>query len=57
MGWGMLNMETFIQFGWNAVGFVAAAFACFFAVAIVWGLFVAIMDALQRWVDKNGWDR
>ena len=53
----MLNMETFIQFGWNAVGFVAAAFACFFAVAIVWGLFVAIMDALQRWVDKNGWDR
>lgn len=49
-------METFIQFGLNAFGFIASVVACLVLLSIVWGLFVAVMDAMQRWVDKNGWN-
>jgi hypothetical protein len=49
-------MDIFIQFGLNALGFIVALLICAKVLIAGIGLFVNGMDALQLWVDKNGWN-
>jgi hypothetical protein len=49
-------MDSVIQFGHNAFGLVVAYLVAAVVLGVVLGAFIGGMDALQRWVDKNGWD-
>ena len=49
-------MDSVIQFGHDAFGIVFAYLVAAVVLAVVLGTFVGVMDALQRWVDKNGWN-
>lgn len=50
-------MEGFIEFGLNALGFVFAAMVCLWLFSVAFSLLAAIIDTLQGWVEKNGWDK
>ena len=50
-------MSEFIQFGWDAIGFLFGVFVVLFIAGVLWSVFAGFFDWLVDIVEQNGWDK
>ena len=49
-------MAEFIEFGWDAFGFIVASVVLLFIASAFCGFVFHVIEALADWCERNGWN-